>query len=204
MVLSFFMTSAVLWRLRGGRKKRNAYNRRLFQAHIIHFSLCWRVSSWDLFKSIALFFNIVLKFLSLIVLCRNGIIQSVNYPVDQCAEITRNPNFNAEHPIVIYVHGINTNQSSSAIKDLVESFVTYNRKFNMFTLDWDRFAYLDYFEFASLLAPVVCLSNILRNFTMKSFTLIWKLIFSTASGLVEYYIIAVRVTMELWIFRKFI
>lgn len=79
------------------------------------------------------------------------------YPVNKCTEISKNPDFVAELPVVIYIHGYHTNQSSADIKGLVESFVVYNRKFNMFTLDWDRFAYLDYFEFASPLAPVVCL-----------------------------------------------
>lgn len=75
--------------------------------------------------------------------------------MDKCTDISNHPQFKDELPIAIYVHGYHTNQSSAAIKDLVESFVSYNRQFNMITLDWARFAYLDYIEIASPLAPVV-------------------------------------------------
>lgn len=81
---------------------------------------------------------------------------SVNYPVAKCTEISRDPHFNPDLPIVIYVHGFHTNQNATNLRELVESFVLHNKNYNVFTLDWDRFAYLEYFGYASPLARAVC------------------------------------------------
>lgn len=90
----------------------------------------------------------------------NTTLYSAIYPVDKCTELSRNPYFLAELPTAIYVHGFHTNQSAPELKELVESFVLHNKNFNMITLDWDHFAYLQYYEVDSPLAAVVCSMNI--------------------------------------------
>lgn len=92
----------------------------------------------------------------------NTTLHSAIYPVDKCTELSSNPYFFAVLPTAIYVHGFQTNQSAPELKELVESFVLHNRNFNMITLDWEHFAYLQYYEVDSPLAAVVCSMNILN------------------------------------------
>lgn len=78
--------------------------------------------------------------------------------MDKCTDVSQNPHFDVERPTAIYVHGFRTNQQNADLNQIVESFVFY-KNFNMMTLDWDRFAYLDYYKYASPLASVVRFTN---------------------------------------------
>lgn len=80
---------------------------------------------------------------------------SKRYTVYQSKELTHHPNFNAELPTLVFIHGFHNTENSVLVKGVRDSVVMHNKNYNMVTLDWDYFALLDYFQVGSRIAKKV-------------------------------------------------
>lgn len=81
--------------------------------------------------------------------------------LDNLKSITENPKFDANKPTTMFLHGYHTNQSSSAVVEIVNAYITYGGH-NLIVLDWAKAASSNYLVVSRNVEPVkftICIDN---------------------------------------------